>query len=242
MGMTRAQVQALYSQAQALPSDSGEPSLLVEFALDAHNQARLAFRFDGNALKTVGLLVRSQQTYPQALVRYEELVQQMQRTAVPRGPVASRRSSPSLDAQPSHLMRIPRQATDAWTTADGVKVNGLVFEHTAKEQADITWTVDASRPLALQRMQQDDEARAQARAQQEAAFGKFLDGMVGKNIGVLAKRWGAPHSVTPMPDGDVIYLWEDVRGDTPVCRTSVFARKNGRIHHWQASGRQCSTR
>lgn len=74
-----------------------------------------------------------------------------------------------------------------------------------------------------------------------------LNGWIGGDINDLIIKWSAPSSEYKMPNGNIIYTWQDT-GVLPApdggeimisCKISIYTDLRGRIFNWQWGGNSC---
>jgi hypothetical protein len=244
LGMSPSEVLRLYPNAEA-PSEgrvlAGERKELLRLPFIAMGDipSTVHFFFQSERLHSIAWRLSPQGDFASITTRYEELLQGLKTEQPASSGIESKRQ-----------LHMARFLSDEWTTAAGVRINISMFD--AVESVPVRIGMSASgdggawlrlesteRQLLQQKQQAQRIEAIRGRKEAEAkGYNKFLDAWVGKDIGKLASKWGAPTGTTRLPNGEVIYVWDNKSEDWQ-CRTSVFTKAKGEITKWQWSGNNC---
>lgn len=230
LGMSPTEVLRLYPNSE-VPSDGkmlahGPKELLrMPFLAMSEIPSTVHFFFQSDRLYSVAWRMSSKSEFSAVVPRYEKFVQRIQK----QYPV-------SHDLESKRQLNMSRFLSDKWTTAEGINISISLFD-SVESILGMSASGDGGAWLRLESSERLIEEQ-QRQATIKKNYNGFLETWVGKNISKLASTWGAPTNTTQLPNGEIIYVWNNRSNDWQ-CRTSIFTKTNGKITKWQWSGNNC---
>ena len=255
-GMTSHQVFQAYPQSQPLETNATNEYSLVSMDFIALGEipSVVRFRFWENKLYGVDWKLKSENSFDANKPSYHELLNVMKQDHPESGFAKQYRAAEVSETDRARLSKahvawldtMVRHYSDDWSTKNGIEIKMYMSEAArgGPVRIDIyTENAAALKQLQSQSAQLKQEMQTAARRNNKKAdeqrHSDFFESFVGKDIKSLAIAVGAPTLTTPMPKGEVIYVWENSSGNNVLCKTSVFTRKNGTIYSWHWSGNNC---
>ncbi len=255
-GMTPNQVFQAYPQSLPLETNATNEysSIQMDFIALGELPSTVRFKFWENNLYGVDWKFKSENSFDINKPFYHELLNGMKREHPDSGFGKQYRASEVSETDRARLSmvhvewldKMVRIYSDNWSTNSGTEIKMSMSEATRGGPVRIAiYTENATALKQLQSKSAQLKREIQTAATQrndkadEQRHSDFFESFIGKNIKSLAIAVGAPTVTTPMPKGEVIYVWENFSGNNLLCKTSVFTRKNGTIYSWHWSGSYC---
>lgn len=244
IGMSPADILNLYPNAAKSPdkgrrTDGQKDLLHIPYLVMGKLPSTVHFFFDSDRLRSVAWRISPTGDFDATIPDYELFLDSYKAFS----PAAKNKKS-------TRQLQYSRLLADSWTTKEGVDISFYLFDAAPSLPVRFFVVTEANiNNWILMKLGEDIAKNKKEHAErvevlnnqkktQEQSYNKFLDGLIGADIGELAGKWGAPTGETNLPNSDIIYVW-DLKSGEWQCRTSIFTNTKGKIKKWQWSGNNC---